>query len=287
MKIYLAGKIAKNDWRHDIVNDLRGAGDVHSEIESYNLGDKCWPILRQSILGKHDYVGPYFVACDHGCYHGDSSHGVGVGEDVRERIEYAKQWSEYEAHGYPVGIDDQGFYVDLPGGSGCGTSLDAGVTVDLCNKAIGFCDLLFAWIQSPDCYGTLAEIGYAKALGKKIWIAGAERFPDLWFAYTLADKTLFNVHGAADALCKMFGDRPVNYREYILSAAWREKAEAAKERAGQRCQVCNRPRGEVMLDAHHRTYDRLGNEAPEDITVLCRDCHSLYEANKRAKKVQP
>lgn len=71
------------------------------------------------------------------------------------------------------------------------------------------------------------------------------------------------------------------YEEYIKSQEWREKAEEAKAKAGNRCQVCNRSRAEVQLDAHHRTYERLGNELPEDITVLCRDCHQLYEDSKK------
>ncbi len=73
----------------------------------------------------------------------------------------------------------------------------------------------------------------------------------------------------------------IDYYEYIKSKAWREKAEEAKARAGNRCQVCNRSRAEVQLDAHHRTYERLGNELPEDITILCRECHQLYEGKKK------
>lgn len=75
--------------------------------------------------------------------------------------------------------------------------------------------------------------------------------------------------------------KSVRYRQYILSAEWRKKAEEAKARAGNCCQICNRSRAEVQLEAHHRTYERLGNELPEDITVLCRDCHQLYEDNKQ------
>jgi hypothetical protein len=74
------------------------------------------------------------------------------------------------------------------------------------------------------------------------------------------------------------GNRKVNYYEYIASPAWKRKANAAKKRAGYRCQVCNE--GGVTLDAHHRTYERLGHERPEDITVLCRSCHGLYEDNR-------
>ena len=80
------------------------------------------------------------------------------------------------------------------------------------------------------------------------------------------------------------GNRRVNYYAYITSPEWKRKAEAAKKTAGYACQVCNRGRDEgAILDAHHRTYERLGHERPEDITVLCRECHGLFETNKRTK----
>lgn len=75
----------------------------------------------------------------------------------------------------------------------------------------------------------------------------------------------------------------VDYRTYIQSEAWQARADAAKTRADWRCQVCNRPSSAVPLNAHHRTYERLGHERPEDITVLCRDCHELYESNRRRR----
>lgn len=66
---------------------------------------------------------------------------------------------------------------------------------------------------------------------------------------------------------------PVNYETYIRSSRWKKKADAAKARAGWRCQGCNRHRGQVTLEAHHRTYERLGFELPGDITVFCPACH--------------
>lgn len=76
----------------------------------------------------------------------------------------------------------------------------------------------------------------------------------------------------------------VDYYTYIRSAQWRQRANEAKRRAGYRCQVCNRSSSDVVLNAHHRTYERLGNEHPDDITVLCRDCHELYETNRKLPK---
>lgn len=66
---------------------------------------------------------------------------------------------------------------------------------------------------------------------------------------------------------------PPDYYEYIHSQEWQCRAEAAKARAGYRCQVCN---GTKRLEAHHRTYENLGHEPPEDITVLCHKCHEIF-----------
>jgi len=75
----------------------------------------------------------------------------------------------------------------------------------------------------------------------------------------------------------------MNYQSYLQSKQWKQKAQAAKKRAGFRCQVCNRSQDEVILNAHHRTYENLGNELLEDLTVLCEGCHNLFERNKRGE----
>ncbi|WP_420643004.1 HNH endonuclease [Candidatus Leptofilum sp.] len=77
----------------------------------------------------------------------------------------------------------------------------------------------------------------------------------------------------------------VNYKAYIRSKEWKLKAEEAKARAGNRCQLCNRSRSEVQLEAHHRTYERLGHELAGDITVLCRDCHHAHEKSKANREL--
>lgn len=72
-----------------------------------------------------------------------------------------------------------------------------------------------------------------------------------------------------------------DYREYLASSEWRARADAAKRRAGFRCQVCN---GRGPLDAHHRTYQRVGHEDPGDLTVLCHDCHELFHERLAARR---
>ena len=44
-------------------------------------------------------------------------------------------------------------------------------------------------------------------------------------------------------------------------------------RADHKCESCGQ-RGDV-LDVHHKTYERLGFELPEDLEVLCRTCHEV------------
>ncbi len=71
------------------------------------------------------------------------------------------------------------------------------------------------------------------------------------------------------------------HRIYLSSPFWATKREAALAAALNRCQVCNASNEQSILDVHHRTYDRLGDEDPEDLIVLCRDCHTLFHDNGR------
>lgn len=186
---------------------------------------------------------------------------------------------------------------------------------------IRLCDIVIAYIDAPDRIGTFCEISAAYAMGKQIKIVGIEKStrPTLesefwnrelsipWFVQELVSYDCINVvelipyedsepdgrpsniaknmkdaeRIAIDEIVNLLGGDRVDYYEYIKSAEWKSKADAAKERAGGKCQICNKAGN---LNAHHRTYERLGKELPEDITVLCRDCHELYELNRKAKK---
>lgn len=76
-------------------------------------------------------------------------------------------------------------------------------------------------------------------------------------------------------------DKSFNYKEYLKSPEWKERSADAKKRAGYRCQVCNRSREDgIVLESHHRTYERVGHEDPSDITVLCDICHGLFSGEK-------
>jgi hypothetical protein len=62
----------------------------------------------------------------------------------------------------------------------------------------------------------------------------------------------------------------LKYAQYIKSRVWKERSRRAKSETGGRCAKCGR---EAPLDAHHKTYARLGREKNGDLLVLCRRCH--------------
>jgi len=61
------------------------------------------------------------------------------------------------------------------------------------------------------------------------------------------------------------------YSDYLASAHWLKISEECKRLAGYRCQTCNSNKG---LTAHHRTYQRLGEELSGDLCCLCHICHT-------------
>jgi very-short-patch-repair endonuclease len=156
-RIYLAGKIAKNDWRHDLVPMLRCAfstSDVGAWVEDW----PTTPMYRKDF----QYVGPFFISCDHGCAHGENNHGAGATTSgcISE--------FPYRDHYWQVAIQQD--------------------VMIRCRQAIKDCDVFFAWLENPcTAYGTLVELGFAAAIGKTVVIGSADIYDDLWFAYQNAD----------------------------------------------------------------------------------------------------
>lgn len=62
----------------------------------------------------------------------------------------------------------------------------------------------------------------------------------------------------------------VNYYDYLKSPQWQTVRGAALKRANYQCEKCKSAKN---LEVHHITYKRLGYELPEDLIVLCKDCH--------------
>lgn len=79
-------------------------------------------------------------------------------------------------------------------------------------------------------------------------------------------------------------NKPFDYQEYLKSETWQLKRLAKFKQVGKRCQFCNSP---YRLNVHHRTYERIGKEDLNDLTVLCGKCHSVFHKYcKLYKKVK-
>lgn len=59
----------------------------------------------------------------------------------------------------------------------------------------------------------------------------------------------------------------MNYKTYLSSNEWKEKRNFF---IGFECFFCKR---KSNLNLHHRNYDNVGQENPDDFITLCRICH--------------
>lgn len=189
MKIYLAGKVGANDWRHGVVSGLR---DAFPQSGGWPYTDDPapgrFPVLERAILGEHDYVGPFFVSCDHGGFHYDRSHGVGAWDEAVDRPDFtARIREEWGMTHDEASTADPIACCAIP----VDNLLKRSVVIDMCLDAIRRADVVFAWIDDPTCYGTIYELGYARGIGKPVCVIGQEEFRDLWFATSAADYSDF------------------------------------------------------------------------------------------------
>jgi 5-methylcytosine-specific restriction endonuclease McrA len=76
------------------------------------------------------------------------------------------------------------------------------------------------------------------------------------------------------------------YKAHLRSPEWARIRREALARAGHRCAMCGRRKAPGRpLQVHHNTYENLGHERPEDLTVLCAGrggCHAKADAARRA-----
>ncbi len=155
-KVYLAGKIRKHCWRHQLVSGLR----------NHSWGDG--PLHQNTFT----YIGPFFIGCDHGCFHNKNSHGnVAIRGDT-----------------YCPGRGPNDEF-DAP-------HLEVST---MCLGSLKKADLVFCYVDAADCYGTLVEIGYALAHDIPLVIAFAPSIAtpadnQFWFACVKARWSIYGVH---------------------------------------------------------------------------------------------
>jgi hypothetical protein len=149
-RAYLCGPMAKNCWRHRLVPGLREPfceNALELELARNGFGIEL-PTITPGVIS----VGPWFAGCEHRCAHGPRTHGA-----------------------MGVGCDDGGFDVEKA------RSNTFHANIERIRRA----DAVFAYIDRKRADGSQVEIGFAKALGKPIFIGfppGARWRDDLWFA---------------------------------------------------------------------------------------------------------
>lgn len=80
-------------------------------------------------------------------------------------------------------------------------------------------------------------------------------------------------------------DFPDRYQQHISSARWRELKNQILKLRGNRCQRCGHEN--ASLDLHHLHYRSLGNEQPEDVELLCPECHVRADKERAKTRSQP
>jgi 5-methylcytosine-specific restriction endonuclease McrA len=76
------------------------------------------------------------------------------------------------------------------------------------------------------------------------------------------------------------------YNEYIKSYRWKQRRDAAMQRAKSRCERCGFSDQSCKLEVHHVTYANFKNEKPEDLRVLCTECHAIEDKERERKSNQ-
>lgn len=169
-KIYFAGPVTGNHWRGEMLSNAR----IMSE--------------GYSFLNDFYYWGPFAVSDDHGCYHDvdqGSLHGMGPvagcsGIFKKNTPDTDFLFNEYEeiSSNYMEHYHNQSS------------------TVERCLMQIDSCSMVIGYIDSLDSYGTFAELGYAAAMGKPIYLfinqeIGSEVYGDDDSGYRVRDDLWF------------------------------------------------------------------------------------------------
>lgn len=234
-------------------DDVLGTRLSSLPLSGWDLMREPWPAQPGLIRGRHDYMGAY---------------PVGLGKDI---------------HGIKSAV-----FNHVPVRS---YGNEPGMFVRHNLAAIDACDVLFAWIDRDGLYGTVAEIMYAHARRKTIWLA----FPiqelvttdvfevQYWFIAQLATavEQYASPAQAFDDFLTAAELRTMPYADYLKTDHWQRMRQEALARCGHKCMVCGARAG---LEVHHNTYERRGHELPQDLIVLCRTCHqTFHDAGRLAR----
>ena len=130
----------------------------HSVIPQLRRYEDCLEPIR---MDDFIYVGPFYKSCGHGCFHTDGSHGILGRQQKYRRVAQLQVRNQ-------------------------------------CFEAVKNCDIFILYINNRDAFGSLVEVGWAQALGKRVVVIYAPGIStpndnDFWFSSITAEKTVFDV----------------------------------------------------------------------------------------------
>jgi hypothetical protein len=79
-------------------------------------------------------------------------------------------------------------------------------------------------------------------------------------------------------LPKELTDRQIKYRDYLLSSEWVQLRIDLIKFRGYICERCPNIKN---LHVHHKHYDNIFNEEPEDLEIICSSCHAKEHGKKK------
>lgn len=299
MRVYLAGKISRDDWRKHIDGyrpfslDASEIADDENE-NNIHLDDFVNHFGELPVISKYPFIqvtGPFFLSCDHGCYHGEKSHGVGT-----------VVWKDLHARGETW--------------SGCsGYSFSREEVTQICIRQIRNADVVFAYIDDPTCYGTLFELGFAKSAGKFIAVMfnNKKMAEEMWFISACADVVyildtkefvvecstyLEGTTHIANLIAKGITGSPAwyvrnsekteeegrfyavncdlpnreKYQKYLETEWWQKIRTERLKIDGFKCVYCG---ADKNLQVHHTDYSKgwFHEDPRQDLITLCKNCH--------------
>jgi hypothetical protein len=177
---YLAGKISGTSWRGDIVRDWGEQNHSDTYDNAVCLQDQgVWLRTKSacSVLGRPlDFTGPWWSDAAQICS-GHASASSSLWPHGQDQVTYYERDGEVVYSG-----DSDGSEVAVGALSEDRQRRVMRQVAGCVASAINSSDLVFAWIDSLDCYGTILEIGMAKALGKAVAVAVHYDVPadELW-----------------------------------------------------------------------------------------------------------
>mgnify|MGYP006440862837 CR=1 FL=1 len=161
VNVYLAGKFkgvtefdytSTHNWRDDILACHSIKDTTDTENDlDHSSNQKEWKVRKNGIADGINCTGPFFVG------------------DHRVPVINNHGWDEFSNNLHKANNN----------------------VFNLCKHAIDKSDVLFAWINSSDCHGTLVEIGYAYQRVKHLVVVYSTKqlSKDVWFPSQFAGIT--------------------------------------------------------------------------------------------------